>query len=114
MLSVLLIEADPQKRTELAKALRESGVAVVAVERLAEVERWPAGDVVVTDGDRFTPWWTRVGAMHVIVLADTPEQGAEACRRGAARWILRASRAEEVVDVIRAFARAPASGRANT
>jgi hypothetical protein len=39
--------------------------------------------------NRFTPWWSAVGATGVIVLAESPEQGVAACRRGATTWLPR-------------------------
>lgn len=98
---MLLIEADTRRRTELAAAVRASGLPVVAVGRIAEVEEWPAGEVVVTEGDQFTPWWKEIGARHVIVLADSPEQGVEACERGATAWIPRTCSSEALVGIVR-------------
>jgi hypothetical protein len=101
---MLLIEADTQRRAELAAAVRASGLDVVAVGRIADVEEWPEGDVVVTQGDQFTPSWKELGARHVIVLADSPEQGAEACERGATAWIPRSCSSEALLGVVRTLA----------
>jgi hypothetical protein len=98
---VLLIESDTERRAELSMALQASGIAVVAVGCVADIERWPAGDVVVTESDRFTPWWTHVGATYVIVLADTAEQGADACERGATAWIPRRCTPDTLVGALR-------------
>lgn len=99
--TVLLIEADPARRAQLSTALAASGMTVMAVSCIAEVERWPTGDVVVTDSDRFTPWWTRVGAAHVVVLADSEAEGEEACHRGASAWVPRTCSPEALVGTIR-------------
>ncbi len=98
---VLLIEADTQRRTQLATALVKSGIAVIAVGSIAEIERWPEGDVVVTDVERFTPWWVQVGASHVVVLADTAEQGVDACQRGASAWVPRTCNASLLIGTLR-------------
>lgn len=86
---VLLVEPDAARRLALMTALEDAGVTVVGAAHIGDVERWPAGELVVTDVYRFTPWWKDVGATDVIVLADTPEQGTDACDRGAAAWLPR-------------------------
>ena len=86
---MLLIESDPDRRSRLAAALRSTGMPVIDVAHLAEVERWPSGDVVVTQAQSFTPLWKHVGASHVVVLADTPAEGIEACDAGATTWMPR-------------------------
>lgn len=98
---MLLIEGDSERRAQLATALAASGITVVAVASIAEIERWPEGDVVVTDSDRFTPWWVQVGASHVIVLADTAEQGVDACAHGATAWVPRTCSPETLIGTIR-------------
>ncbi len=86
---LLLIESDRQRLRALSSAVREAGLSVIAVDRIAKVERWPTGHTVVTDHDHFTPLWNQVGAAAVIVLADTPAQGAASCVRGATAWLPR-------------------------
>jgi DNA-binding NtrC family response regulator len=98
---VLLIEADTERRARLATALAASGLTVIAVASIAEIERWPEGEVVVTDGERFTPWWMQVGARHVVVLADTAQQGVDACRRGASAWLPRSCSPDLLIGTIR-------------
>jgi CheY-like chemotaxis protein len=98
---VLLIEADRERRAQLSTALAASGITVVAVASIAEIERWPEGDVVVTDIDRFTRWWIDIGATHVIVLADTAEQGLDACQRGASAWVPRTCSPATLVGTLR-------------
>src|SRR5258705_6405644 len=85
----LLLDSDPVRLARLHAGLRRAGIDAIAAERIAEVERWPSDTLVITDIDRFTPWWFEVGATGVIVLANTAEQGVEACRRGATTWLLR-------------------------
>jgi hypothetical protein len=57
---VLLIESDRGRLRSLSSAVREAGVSVIAVDRIAKVKRWPTGDMVVTDHDHFTPLWNQV------------------------------------------------------
>jgi hypothetical protein len=83
----LLLDSDPVRLARLHEGLGRAGVNAVAVRYIAEIERWPSDTFVVTDVDRFTTLWLEVGATCVIVLADTAEQGFEACRRGATRWV---------------------------
>jgi hypothetical protein len=88
----LLIESNPVQRQLLAETLRSAGLNVVAVGGLCEIERWPTGAMVVTESSRFSPWWKHVGASVVVVLADTPGVGIDACRRGATAWVPRTPR----------------------
>ena len=100
---LLLIEPDDERLTRLSAALRTAGIDVVAVTRIAEVERWPAGEIVVTTGEHFGSWWREVGASAVIVLSDTPEQGIEACAHGGTAWIVRTCPLVALVTLIRSF-----------
>ena len=97
---LLLIESNPHRRIALAAALRNS-FAVTAVGRIAEIERWPTGDIVVTESRRFTPWWKSIGALHVIVLADTAGEGLTAEEQGATTWISRTCSPDELLETIR-------------
>jgi hypothetical protein len=98
---MLLIDCDPERRGRLTDGLRGAGMSVVAVSRIAEIERWPAGEIVVTESRQFTEWWNRVGATRVIVLADTPEEGMDACARGASMWLARTCCPSALVSAIR-------------
>jgi hypothetical protein len=70
---ILLVAADPQCRVRFEAVLRAAGFEVAAVRHIAEIERWPIGEIVVVDARQFTPWWAVVGAAHVVVLSDTTE-----------------------------------------
>ena len=83
----ILLESDPVRLARLHGGLRDAGIDVVAVGRIADVEQWPSDTFVITDFDHFTPWWREVGATSVIVLANTREQGIAACRSGATKWL---------------------------
>lgn len=97
-----MIESDSDLRERVAEGLRRSGVPVVAAARIAEVERWPVGEVVLTDLAHFTPFWKTVGATHVIVMVETNTEGMEACRGGASGWLLRSSSIDILLISLRA------------
>jgi DNA-binding response OmpR family regulator len=100
---MLLLESDAEERIRLTEALEEAGLPVLGVSSIAEIERWPAGDVVITAAERFTTWWKEMGATHVLVLANTPEDGAAACARGATMWVLRPCTTEQLVAAVRSI-----------
>jgi DNA-binding response OmpR family regulator len=100
---MLLLESDANERVRLTEALEEAGLPVLGVSSIAEVERWPTGDVVITAADRFTMWWKEMGATHVLVLAATPEEGAAACARGATMWVLKPCNTEQLVAAVRSI-----------
>jgi hypothetical protein len=97
---VLLVECDTERRAELSATLQAQGLPVLAVSRIAEIERWPVGEVVVTESRRFTPWWKASGALHVVVLADTEEEGIDAHVRGACAWLPRRCSPARLVAVL--------------
>lgn len=82
-LSVVLVDADDMRREQMASSLRAEGIRVVPASRIANLERWPVGEVVVTHVAHATRSWFGVGATHVIVLADTDEERSLAQRSGA-------------------------------
>jgi DNA-binding response OmpR family regulator len=100
---MLLLESDADERTRLTEALEDAGLPVLGVSSIAEVERWPAGDVVITGAERFTHWWKQMGATHVVVIASTPEEGAAACAQGATMWILRPCDTTQLVAAVKAI-----------
>ena len=67
---MLLVHSDPTVRQNVAATLQSAGISLTVAERIAEVERWPTGDVVITEERLFTPFWLTVGAAHVVVLGD--------------------------------------------
>ncbi len=98
--SVLLLESEPALRAQLSEALRSAGIAVTEAARVGDVERWPSGQTVVTDAERYTAWWKQVGAEHVIVLADTEREGVNACSSGASAWLPRTCEPERLVETV--------------
>jgi hypothetical protein len=97
---VLVLEPDAQRRDQLARACEGAGFTVTAVARIAEIERWPDGDVVVGGAEHFSEMWKRLGAAHVIVLSNTPSEGIDACTRGAAAWIPRLCSPEALIAIL--------------
>src|SRR5215208_5872039 len=96
---MLLLESDSEKRVSLMSALQKAGLPVLGVSSIAEIGRWPA-DLVITAARCFTQWWKHVGARYILVLADTPEEGAEACARGATLWLPRECHPDWLVSVV--------------
>lgn len=82
-LSVVLVDADTARRERFVSLLRAEGIRVVPVRRVASLEKWPVGDVLVTHVAHSTRWWIEVGATHLIVLADSDEERFLAKRSGA-------------------------------
>ena len=109
---VLIIDADAMERTALEQACRSAGLSVRAVRSVAELERWPVGQIVVTDPAHLTPLWRQVGAAAVIVLVKGDEDGSAARERGATHWLQPPPRADVVATMVRALATAsdPAKG----
>jgi len=103
---MLLLESDSEKRVVLIDALRKAGLPVSGASSIAEIERWP-DDLVITDARCFTQWWKTVGARFIVVLASTPEEGAEACARGATLWLPRECSPEWLVSVVRSVLNEP-------
>ena len=100
---MLLIDPNDQRRESLARALSASGVEVRAVARIADVERWPSGETVITDAAIFTRLWLDVGAAWVVVFAQGPQEGASACARGATTWVPHTCDARTLQQVLRAL-----------
>jgi hypothetical protein len=86
-MSVVLVDRDHTRREHLVSLLRAEGIPVVPVSRVADLERWPVGKVLVTDVAHATRWWIAVGATHVIVLADTDEERSIAQHTGASAMV---------------------------
>jgi hypothetical protein len=78
---MLLIASDPELRQTLAHFLEQfTSEFVVAVGRVAEIERWPRGQVVVVEEVLFTPFWLTVGAAHIVVMTRHPASHGEDSR----------------------------------
>jgi hypothetical protein len=85
---VVLIHSAPERFACVAGMCHKAGVPIVTVRHIAEMERWPVGQIVVTDLDRVTPFWTTVGAAHVLAVVEHAAEGPAALERGATGWLL--------------------------
>jgi len=102
-LSVVLLDAEDARREQTVSLLRAEGIRVVAATRIANLERWPVGEVLVTDAAHATRWWSDVGATHVIVLADTDEERSLAERSGASA-VLTSGNSAALLSILRSVA----------
>ena len=102
---MVLLDAEGAGRELLLSVLRAEGIRVVPASRIANLERWPVGDIVVTDLAHSTRWWIDVGATHVIVLADTDEERYIAQRSGASATVARHN-PTALLSILRAVAEA--------
>ena len=94
---VLLLSADPECRRTFAAALRSRGFEVCTARYIAELQRWPIGEIVVVDARQFTPWWAVVGAAHVVVLSDSTKQLEKVSAGVPSTWIHRESGPEALI-----------------
>ena len=101
--SVLVVVSDPGWRGTLERACRTAGVRVRATSTLAEVERWPEGEIVIADAAHVTPIWKTVGAVEVIALVNNAEEGYVALDEGASTWLPTDSSAAEVTAAVRSL-----------
>jgi len=69
--SVLIVGFGNSDRAALRLAFESVGVPARAAASIADVDRWPEGQVVVTDPAHATPIWRTVGAAEVIVIGQT-------------------------------------------
>jgi hypothetical protein len=76
LVSVVLIDPIEARRTALASCLTQEGIPVQEATRLADVETWPVGKVLVTDVSSCPRFDT--GAAHVVVIASSDEERVEA------------------------------------
>ena len=84
---VLLLDLDTRRRNQLASVLRGKGFRISVMSHIAEIERWPAGQIVVVDAARFTPWWIEVGAVRVVVLSATAVEETRVYNGVPCMWI---------------------------
>ena len=84
---VLIIESNPDLRGTLLAACQARHIPARGVVRIAEIEEWPEGQIVVTDVAHLTPLWKEVGARAVVVLVDRAEEGIASLANGATEWL---------------------------
>jgi hypothetical protein len=87
--AISLIDTDPVLRCTLEATLRRAGFEVTAVSRVADLERWPSGAIVIIESGQLTTWWRDVGATDVVVLTTGTEDLCELRHRGATTWMPR-------------------------
>ena len=85
--AVLIIESNSDLRGTLLAACQARHIPARGVVRIADIEEWPAGQIVVTDVAHLTPLWREVGARAVVVLVDRPEEGIASLANGATEWL---------------------------
>ena len=90
-----LVMTNAARSHEIAQACRAAGLSVQRVSSVSQLEQWPVGQIVMTDGDYVTPFWLDVGALEVIALVDDSE-GNSALNNGATRWLSNTSGADVV------------------
>jgi hypothetical protein len=73
-LSVVFVDDNDGRREKLVQCLEREGIPVVSAGSVAELEGWPIGKVLVTHAGAVTPLWFDLGAVHVVVLADSDEE----------------------------------------
>ena len=82
-LSVVLLDRDSARCQRLTALLRANGIRVTSANRIADLERWPVEDVLITDRANASPSWKAVGVTHIIVLVQSAEDRLAAQRMGA-------------------------------
>jgi hypothetical protein len=107
-ISVLLVDADRERRLARIDTLRARGLLVSGVGGLAQITTWPR-DVVVTAQSHSPLLWKYLGAAFVIVVVDSPERGRAACAEGADAWLPYWCEADDLVRVIVELHSAPPS-----
>jgi len=76
LVSVVLVDPVEARRKALASCLTQEGIPVLEARRLADVEAWPVGKVLVTDVSSCPRFDT--GAAHLVVIANSEEERDEA------------------------------------
>lgn len=94
---VLLLVIDGHRRERLATALRQRGFDVSVASSIADLERWPLGQIVVVDSARFTPWWAEVGAVRVLVLSDSDTPINLTCEGVPCTWVPNATDPDSLI-----------------
>jgi hypothetical protein len=82
-------------------ALRTRGIEATHVARVAELEQWPTGAIVITDPAHYTDWWRHVGASHVVVVAEGDSQTARGA--GADVWITGTGTVPSILHLITSY-----------
>ena len=102
--AVLVVDPDPVRRLRLEQACRSAGVPVRSVGSIADVKRWPRGQIVVTTLAQLTPFWRAVGATEVLVLVADRREGIAALQQGATQWLQQPVGHERIAALVRGWA----------
>jgi ActR/RegA family two-component response regulator len=100
---VLVVVTDAAWRRQLERACRAAGVRIRAVSGVEDVVRWPEGEIVVTDAANLSLLWQQVGAVEVIALVGTAEEGHAAVDAGATHWLQLDSSVDDVIAALRSY-----------
>jgi hypothetical protein len=101
----VVVVADRTVRTSIEQACRAAGASVLGVGSIADLERWPVRQIVITDAAHCTPWWQTIGAGEVVVLARNAEEGVASLTNGATRWLRHPLSSEAVTAMVIALRR---------
>ena len=94
---ILLLDLNLRRREQVAHILRECGFEISVKSHIAEIERWPVGQIVVVDAARFTPWWIEVGAVRVVVWSRAAAAESRTYNGVPCMWIPRGSGPEALL-----------------
>src|SRR5688572_17861785 len=100
MKPVLIIDSDTHRREFLVTACEMRGIPTRANASVAEIRRWPAGQVVVTDFAHLSGLWADVGATHVIALVANADEARAAVTNGATEWVHRDVSVQAVAELL--------------
>jgi hypothetical protein len=98
--AVVIVDPDPRQFADIIVACHRAGVPALAIRRIAELERWPYGQIVVMRAAHVTALWKAVGVRHVMAIVEDVADGAAALKRGATEWALRQQGAASVAALL--------------
>jgi hypothetical protein len=96
-ISILLLDLNLRRREQVAHILRKSGFEISVKSHIAEIERWPVGQIVVVDAARFTTWWIEVGAVRVVIWSLAAAAESRTYNGVPCTWIPRGSAPEALL-----------------
>jgi len=97
---ILLLDLNVRRREQVAHILRERGFEISVKNYIAEIERWPVGQIVVVDAARFTPWWIEVGAVRVVIWSRAAAPESRVYKGVPCTWIPRGAGPEALLAVL--------------
>ena len=96
-ISILLLDLNVRRREQVAHILRQYGFKISVRNHIAEIERWPVGQIVVVDDARFTTWWIEVGAIRVVILSGAAAGKSDVYKGVPCMWLPRGSGPEALL-----------------